>query len=33
MKTGEEKEVEVTFPEEYHAAEFAGKPATIQSKS
>ena len=30
MKTGEEKEVEVTFPEEYHAAELAGQPATFK---
>jgi trigger factor len=29
-KAGEEKEVEVTFPEEYHAAELAGKPATFK---
>ncbi|MGN5454889.1 MAG: trigger factor [Candidatus Kurthia intestinigallinarum] len=29
-KTGEEKEVEVTFPEEYHAAELAGKPAVFK---
>ncbi|MBN8200751.1 trigger factor [Bacillus sp. NTK034] len=28
--TGESKEVEVTFPEEYHAAELAGKPATFK---
>ncbi|RBP93954.1 trigger factor [Cytobacillus firmus] len=27
---GESKEVEVTFPEEYHAAELAGKPATFK---
>ena len=33
MKAGEEKEIEVTFPEEYHAAELAGKPASIQSES
>src|SRR6185312_17088185 len=26
MKQGEEKDIEVTFPEEYHAAELAGKP-------
>ena len=32
MKTGEEKEVEITFPEEYHAAELAGKPATFKVK-
>lgn len=30
--TGEEKDVEVTFPEEYHAAELAGKPATFKVK-
>lgn len=30
MKTGEEKEIEITFPEEYHAAELAGKPATFK---
>ncbi|MGE7836785.1 trigger factor [Viridibacillus arvi] len=29
-KTGEAKEVEVTFPEEYHAAELAGKQATFK---
>lgn len=29
-KIGEETEVNVTFPEEYHAAEFAGKPATFK---
>ncbi|MGG1632370.1 trigger factor [Rossellomorea sp. NRS-1567] len=29
---GEEKEVEVNFPEEYHAAELAGKPATFKVK-
>jgi trigger factor len=29
---GEEKEVEVTFPEEYHAAELAGKAATFKVK-
>ena len=33
MKVGEEKEIEVTFPEEYHAAELAGKPASIRSES
>ena len=27
---GEETEVNVTFPEEYHAAELAGKPATFK---
>lgn len=30
--TGEEKDVEVTFPEEYHAAELAGKPAVFKVK-
>jgi trigger factor len=30
--TGEEKDVEVNFPEEYHAAELAGKPATFKVK-
>ncbi|GEK30855.1 trigger factor [Kurthia zopfii] len=29
-KAGESKEVEITFPEEYHAAELAGKPATFK---
>lgn len=29
-KTGEAKDVEVTFPEEYHAAELAGKVATFK---
>ncbi|PIC70670.1 trigger factor [Sporosarcina sp. P16b] len=32
MKTEEEKEIEITFPEEYHAAELAGKPATFKVK-
>ncbi|GKV66556.1 MULTISPECIES: trigger factor [unclassified Sporosarcina] len=32
MKTGEESEIEITFPEEYHAAELAGKPATFKVK-
>ncbi|MCZ2258431.1 trigger factor [Sporosarcina sp. G11-34] len=32
MKVGEEKEIEITFPEEYHAAELAGKPATFEVK-
>lgn len=32
LATGEEKEVEITFPEEYHAAELAGKPATFNVK-
>lgn len=31
-KSGEEKEVEVSFPEEYHAAELAGKAATFKVK-
>ncbi|PHA00789.1 trigger factor [Bacillus pseudomycoides] len=30
LKAGEQKEVEVSFPEEYHAAELAGKPATFK---
>lgn len=29
-KTGEQKDVEVTFPEEYHAEELAGKSATFK---
>ncbi|MFS0575396.1 trigger factor [Sporosarcina sp. 179-K 3D1 HS] len=32
LKTGEEKDVEVNFPEEYHAAELAGKPAVFKVK-
>ncbi|GEN82306.1 trigger factor [Sporosarcina luteola] len=32
MKQGEEKDVEVSFPEEYHAAELAGKPAVFKVK-
>ena len=32
MSTGEEKDIEVTFPEEYHAAELAGKPAVFHVK-
>ena len=32
IETGGEKEVEVTFPEEYHAAELAGKPAVFKVK-
>lgn len=32
VKAGEEKEVEVSFPEEYHAAELAGKAATFKVK-
>lgn len=31
-KTGEEADVEVTFPEEYHAEDLAGKKATFQVK-
>ncbi|MGI2719763.1 trigger factor [Bacillus cytotoxicus] len=30
LKAGESKDVEVTFPEEYHAEELAGKPATFK---
>lgn len=30
VKAGESKDVEVTFPEEYHAAELAGKPAVFK---
>ncbi|MGG4409473.1 trigger factor [Niallia taxi] len=30
LASGESKEVEVSFPEEYHAAELAGKPATFK---
>ncbi|MCU5746078.1 trigger factor [Staphylococcus sp. SQ8-PEA] len=32
MKTGEEKDVNVTFPEEYHAEELSGKEATFKTK-
>ncbi|MBA4496280.1 trigger factor [Paenactinomyces guangxiensis] len=32
MKPGEEKDVEVTFPEDYHVKELAGKPATFKVK-
>lgn len=32
MAAGEEKDIEVTFPEEYHAAELAGKPAVFKVK-
>jgi trigger factor len=32
IKTGEEKDVNVSFPEEYHAAELAGKPAVFKVK-
>lgn len=32
MEAGGEKDIEVSFPEEYHAAELAGKPATFKVK-
>ncbi|CAM3933113.1 trigger factor [Lederbergia lenta] len=32
LETGAEKEIEVSFPEEYHAAELAGKPAIFKVK-
>lgn len=32
MKVDEEKDVVVTFPEEYHAEELAGKEATSKQK-
>ncbi|MDX8359394.1 trigger factor [Cytobacillus sp. IB215316] len=32
LEAGAEKEVEVTFPEEYHSEELAGKPATFKVK-
>ncbi|WP_338777455.1 trigger factor [Metabacillus sp. FJAT-52054] len=32
LETGAEKDVEVTFPEEYHAEELAGKAATFKVK-
>src|SRR5699024_3252132 len=32
VKTGEEKDVNVTFSEEYHAEELAGKEATFKTK-
>lgn len=32
MKMGEEKDIEITFPEEYHAAELAGQPAVFKVK-
>ncbi|GAB6179972.1 trigger factor [Desulfotomaculum defluvii] len=32
VKLGEEKDVNVTFPEEYHAENLAGKPATFKVK-
>lgn len=31
-RSGEDAEIHVTFPEEYHAAELAGKPAVFQVK-
>lgn len=32
LEAGAEKDVEVTFPEEYHAEELAGKPAVFKVK-
>lgn len=32
MKAGDEKNIEVTFPEEYHAENLAGKPAVFEIK-
>ncbi len=32
LKSGEEKDVEITFPEEYHAEDLAGQPATFKVK-
>ncbi|MGN1401289.1 MAG: trigger factor [Bacillus sp. (in: firmicutes)] len=32
LEAGQEKDIEVSFPEEYHAAELAGKPATFKIK-
>lgn len=32
MKAGEEKEIEVNFPEDYHAEELKGKPAAFKVK-
>ena len=32
MKTGEEKEIEVTFPKDYHSEELKGKKATFKVK-
>jgi len=32
MKKGEERDINVTFPEEYHSAELAGKPAVFKVK-
>ena len=33
MRPGEERQINVTFPEEYHAKELAGKPATFDLKA
>ncbi|MBD3108410.1 trigger factor [Bacillus sp. AGMB 02131] len=32
LEAGQEKDIEVSFPEEYHAAELAGKPAVFKIK-
>jgi len=32
LKKGDEKDIEVTFPENYHNKDFAGKPATFKCK-
>ncbi|PAF52211.1 trigger factor [Helicobacter sp. 13S00477-4] len=32
MKTGEEKEINVDFPQDYHSKDLAGKPATFKVK-
>lgn len=32
LKAGEEKDIEVNFPEEYHSEDLAGKPATFKVK-
>ncbi len=32
MSAGEEKDIDVTFPEEYHAKELAGKPVVFHVK-
>ena len=32
MKVGDEKEIQVTFPEEYHAEDLKGKEATFEIK-
>jgi len=32
LKKGDKKDIEVTFPEDYHAAELAGKPAVFKVK-